>query len=339
MNWLKRSDRKAFIWLFVITFVLGAIAMKYYYWKIQLMYNSSSVSLYTPNTFHITSKYKREYDEYTSKGTKEMKNSTIVICTLLRDVAEKIPDIKKRTERLGEEFIDYRVVVVENDSSDGTRILLKEWAKENPKVVLLGCGVNSLDDECHINQASSKTDGHSLGRRRVEKMVYLRNIYLNYILRNFPHFDYCAMWDLDIIGSVYIDGVANTIGHFTSPRSPAYKADCICAYGVFRFLYLKLYYDTYAHIDEGDSYHVDLHSIHHLKKTLPKQYDRGTPPISVQSCFGGFSIYQIPSLLKYDAKYDMSSDNNIECEHFRLNKKLKKIYLNPSMIHLVLLNK
>ena len=339
MNWLNRSDRKAFIWLFVIAFVLGIIAIFFYHWKIQLMYNSSSVSLYTPNMFNINSGYKREYYEYISKGTKEMKNSTIVISTLIRDVAENIQYIKKRTERLGEEFLDYRILIVENDSSDGTRVLLKEWVKENPKVILLGCGVNSLEDECHISQARSKTEGSSIIRGRIEKMVYLRNIYLNYIKRNLQYFDYCAIWDLDIIGSVYIDGVANTIGHFISPESQAYNADGICAYGIRRILHFNFYYDTYAHIDKGDSYHIDLHFIHHLKKTFSKQYNRGEPPILVESCFSGFTIYQISSLLKYDAKYDMSSDDNLECEHFRFNKKFKKIYLNPSMIHLVLHNK
>ena len=339
MNWLFRSDRKAFAWLFVISFIIAVVVIFHNYWKIQLMYNSSLLSLYTPDTFNISPQHQTEHEQYVLKGTKEMKRSTIVICTLLRDAAKKIPEIKKRTERLGEEFLDYRIIIVENDSSDGTRRLLNEWREKNPRVVILGCGVNSNDETCHISKASVKTEGNSVFRYRIEKMVHLRNIYLEYVKSNLASFDFCVAWDLDIIGSVYLDGIANTIGHFTTSTSPAYNADAICAYGIFRWGYLTLYYDTYAHIDYDDVYHVDLQTLHHFKKTFGHKYDRGIPPVPVSSCFSGFTIYRIPSLLSDSVVYDMSPPDNLECEHVRLHKKLQKIYLNPSMVHLVLLNK
>ena len=339
MEFLNRSDSRTFTWFFVIVLIAIIVMVWVNYWRIQLMYNSSLLSLYTPDSFYISQEYSKEHRRLTILGMKEMESKTIVICSLLRNVAKRLPEIKKRSERLGKTFHDYRIVIVENDSSDETRKLLNEWRISNPRVIILGCGVNSDVSTCHIPQASKETDGHSVNRRRIEKMTHLRNIYLYYIKQNLSDFDFCAVWDMDIIGTIYIDGVANTIGHFSSPSSPAYNADGVCAYGIYRWGILTLYYDTYAHIDHDDSFHINMKTVHDIKKGIGKQYNRGTPPINVKSCFSGFTIYRMNSLVNAKVTYDMSPPDNLECEHVRLNCKLKSIYLNPSMIHFVLLNK
>jgi len=303
------------------------------------MYNSSLLSLYTPDSFKISQLHKEEYDKYTLKGMEIMEGKTVVICSLIRDVSERLPEIKKRSERLGGSFADYRIVLVENDSSDGTRKFLNEWRRENPKVIILGCGINADLDECHLPLAKKKTEGHGVDRRRIEKMTHLRNIYLDFVKMHLSDFDFCVVWDMDIVGTIYIDGVANSIGHLFSKTSPAYNADAICAYGIYRWGVLTLYYDTYAHIDEEDSFHIDLKTIHDIKKGMGKQYQIGMPPQQVVSCFSGFTMYQMNSLCHKHVVYDMSPPSNLECEHVRLHRKLNRIYLNPSMIHFVLLNK
>lgn len=305
------------------------------------------LSLLTPdgnNGFAIEYGKEKELKLISTKGFEIAKNKRMIICTLLRDAANKINEIRKRSESIGKMFADYRILVVENDSSDGTRKKLLKWKKENPRVIILGCGVDQ--NVCRLRSASSKTDGHGVDRKRIQKMVTLRNIYLDFIknssvLRNF---DYTTVWDLDIVGSVYLDGVANTIAQFEKISS----ANAICGYGMYRWGFLKLYYDTYAHIDFGDKFHIDLKTLHDLKKGIGiSKYKRGHPLIPVVSCFSGFTIYKTSSLLNDNVRYDMSHpDKNLECEHVRLNRKLGEfnsptqpsVYLNPSMIHFVLLN-
>jgi hypothetical protein len=274
---------------------------------------------------------KEEYNTLTTLGFKRMRESTIVICTLVRDVADRMREIVIRSERMGKMFKDYRILVVENDSKDGTRRLLTQWRIRNPKVVILGCGVNS-EEECKIKIAKKKTDGHKVDRGRIEKMVYLRNLYLSYICDNLQHFDYTMVWDLDIIGSVYLDGVANTMGWFA--RRP--DANAICANGIYRIGVLAIYYDSYAHLDKGDTYHIKYKTWHDVKSRTNARYQRGDDLKEVISGFGGCTMYRTRKLC--EAKYDMSPPGNIECEHVRLHKKMKGVYVNPSMIHYVLVN-
>ncbi len=301
------------------------------------MYNSVNYSIFTPDTFEIENK--DEHNHFTSLGFQKMKSSTIVICTLVRDVAKNLPYIKKRVEMMGNRFLDYRILIVENDSNDGTRQKLHDWRKENPNVIILGCGINN-ENECSMTNAIKKTEGHGVDRKRIEKMVMLRNIYIDTIKDSelLSSFDYAAVWDLDIIGSVYVDGVANSIGHLSDRNSPAFDSDSMCAYGIYKWGPMKLYYDTYAHIDLDDQFHINLKTIHDLKKGFGVSYKRGEQPVRVKSCFGGFTIYKIQSLLGENTKYDMSSENNLECEHARLHKKMDNVFMNPSMIHMVLLN-
>jgi glycosyltransferase involved in cell wall biosynthesis len=275
----------------------------------------------------------------TAEGEKLISRYTVVVCSLVRNVSDRFSEIVRRAEKVAEMFADYRIVMVENDSTDGTRKLLKEWRKRNSKVIILGCGVNSSEDECHIPSASTATEGHLVNRRRIEKMVHLRNVYLNYVKTHLFDSDFTIVWDLDVISSVYLDGIANTIAHFLNPDSPAYQADAIGAYGIYRWGFTTLYYDTYAHIDFEDRFHIDLKTIHDIKKWITVQHPRGTPPLRVRSCFGGFTIYRTASLLPSQVVYEMSPPDNLECEHVLLHRKLRNVFLNPSMIHFILLNR
>jgi hypothetical protein len=320
--------------VFFVTLAITLIILWKWYWRLQIMYNSSILSLYTPDTFPIPETLKEQYNNTVSYGKKVMSKSGIIITALVRDVAHKLPEITQKAERMGSLFGDYRILIVENDSSDGTREKLLEWHFKNPRVTILGCGYNV--DECHMSKMP-KTDGHGVDRIRIEKMVKLRNIYLEEIKRSDPYrFQYVAMWDMDLLGSIYFDGVQHTIGYMD--KNP--DVDVVCAYGIYRWGILTLFYDTYALLHKGEQFHIDMKTAHDIRKGLwEAKYDRGEDPVEVDSCFSGFALYRTSSLLDEDVLYDMSGEDNLECEHVRLNIKIKgKKVVNPSMINFVLLN-
>lgn len=323
------------ILFFVVLFIL-VLAIWKWYWKIQLMYNSSIVSLYTPDSFHIPENLKSSYSSAVKNGFNVSKTKRVVFAALVRDIEDRMPEIEKKVEKMGKMFEDYRVLIVENDSKDGTRNYLLGWAKRNPKVTILGCGHNATS--CSIKTAVEKTDGHGVDRRRISKMVDLRNIYLKEIKENqeLREYDYAVFWDLDMVGSVYMDGVAHSM-NYLERRS---DIDVVCAYGIYRWGLLTLFYDTYALLHKDEKFHIDMKTVHDIRKGLwESKYDRGEEPVEVDSCFSGFAIYRVNSLLPDNVVYDMSPENNLECEHVRLNIKIKggKVF-NPSMINLVLEN-
>lgn len=336
------------------------------------MYNSSSVSLYTPDSLIYN---KKEFSDKFQKGKKIARDQKVIITGLVRDVSDKIPFIKKKVESVGSQFKDYRVLIVENDSKDDTRDLLLKWTKENPKVIILGCGINFTGDNsyndspvnnkkshCHISFASKKTEGHPVSYGRIEKMVHLRNIYLDHIKNNkeYHNFDYTIMWDFDTVGVVYIDGILSTIYAMNNKNinkniNKKINIDDIsgvCAYGIYRWMgNIPIYYDTYAHIDYGDNFNLNNKMEHDIKKGFGYGVLRSFSPqahqdlIPVKSCFSGFTIYRTKDLLPSNVKYTMTpsdivkSTGNIECEHVRLSETLPShMYMAPDMINLVLLN-
>lgn len=318
--------------LFFIILILIIILILKYYWKIQLLFNSSGVSLYTPESFKIPDDLKDVHKRNVKNGFDIAKNKKVVFAVLLRDKEERIPEIIKKVERMGNLFNAYAVLIVENDSSDNTRDALLQWSKKNNRVTILGCGYNVK--RCSVPMATKKTEGHSIDRARIDKMSILRNIYLDEIAKNYSNYDYTIVWDLDVIGSVYLDGVAHSINYLDKNKN----TDLVCAYGIYNYGVFTLYYDTYGHLAKGEkSSHIDMKTPHDIRTGLWEvKYNRGDDPVEVDSCFSGFSIYQTSSIL--DARHEISPKNNIECEHVVLNRKLKRKVMNPSMINVILEN-
>ncbi len=319
--------------LFLTAAAMLSVLISKYYWRLQMMYNTSALSFFTPDTFPIKESNLRTYNKMSAAGEIEMKNKRVIITSLVRDVADRLPEIKRKAEKVGSLFKDYRILIVENDSKDGTRELLLDWAKANNKVTILGCGYNV--EKCSLPKMP-KTIGHGVDRPRIEKMVKLRNIYLDEIKNRYTDWDYMIMWDLDMISSIYLDGIANTMGWLAKDST----INVVCAYGIYRWGMLTLFYDTYALLHVGEKFHIDDKKIHDIKKGFwQASYQRGDLPFAVDSCFSGFAIYRTSSILDESVIYDMSGPENLECEHVRLNMKIKgKKVVNPSMINFVLLN-
>lgn len=314
--------------------IVGCVIWRVY-WKIQLHFNPHIMNDMTPDDlFPLT--HKSTYNLRTENGLRDMKKKKVVICALLRNASNRIPSIIKQVENLCSYFLDYKVLIVENDSSDDTRSLLMEWHHSNPKICVMGCEKNS-GKSCHLSKASYLTQGHAVNKQRIDKMAYLRGLYLEEIKTDgeLMQYDYCCMWDLDLIGKLYIDGVANSMGWLSAENN----INAIGAMGVYRWMGFLLFYDTYAYVEKGECPHINYKTWYDLKKGIAVPFNkRGTSPIEVESVFSGFCIYKIKELLKDEVDYTTTEVCNIECEHHILNKKISGVYLNPSMIYIILRN-
>jgi len=251
-----------------------------------------------------------EYEKRLLLGHECMAQSKVVICGLARDVADTLPITCKRVESLGEQFADYKVLVIENDSQDSSIQILNRWTETNPAVVL---------DSQSLNQPAwtSVTD-----LSRAKQLAQHRNRYLNWMADNATDADFAITLDFDLHKGWSLDGLQHSFG-----------------YQGWHVMGSNGVTAPYGQEDAGKSMFFDAWAFRHVGDTQPRpfeqinqlRYPRGTPPFRVWSCFGGLAIYTLPALL-CGSRY-VGGD----CEHVTFHQGLRKrgyeqIYLNPNQL-------
>ena len=289
----------------------------------------------TPDYYPIPHHLRLSYEKNMARGLREASSSKLIIASLVRDVEPNIPQIIQKVESLGKYFKDYIVLIVENDSKDRTRPMLLRWRKQNPRVHVLGCGVNATN-ACKLPK-TPKTIGHQVDLPRLEKMATLRNIYLDYMKKHLDpkEWPYTLVWDLDSLSVVYEDGFLHSIGAMV--KNP--DVGVMCANGIYNWGAFTYFYDALAYLEKGEDFHIDDHMAHNIRHgVLESIGERGGDPHEVDSCFSGFTIYRSSELVKPKVTYTLPKGQML-CEHVALHQRMNtKKAVDPSMINLVLLN-
>ena len=292
-------------------------------------------SLYTPDC--VLPKKVSFTPKDQKDGKAYMKDSSVVFCGLARDSSNRLSSSISMIKKLLHMFKRYKVVIVENDSSDDTRETLLNWAKEDPNVIILGCGgIN--EPKCTLNLV--KTADHEITSSRIQKMAKIRNIYLEFIKQHLNDYDYMMVYDFDIVGNIYIDGLRDTFNVFRTRQD----IHGLTANGIRAEWTKNFYYDPFAIFSKESPSCFDTEKnkrkdekIILSQKLIPSMFsdrfsfepDFGL--ISVKSAFAGLGIYRIDKILQHDASYNLTCDK-ITCEHTAFSESLGNIYINPKMI-------
>ena len=276
---------------------------------------------FLPNDDNYFNKVKMGYDI--------MKNKTIIISGLARDIAKNIYLNIIRMELLGNKFKDYRILIFENDSTDGTRQIIHHNSIRNNKIILINCPENP---DCKLQLLSAVHEGVK-SYDRFEKMANFRNRILNEVRSSFKNFDYLMVLDWDLTGPVSSDGIANCFYYS--------NWDVMAANGIVGNLLNKKgeklnYYDSIAYVPKNKE-PCNLTYIGlclYTMKTWKLKFNRGDPPILVNSAFSGCALYKISSILNPQIKY-----TGEHCEHVTFHASMRnagydKIFINPSLIAL-----
>ncbi len=310
--------------LLLLLFIFFTIIVLFYLFRRFLLYKlkNNYLTKYTPKDIGcVLNKNK------TKIGFDYLKTKKVIICGLIRDSKKNLYYTKNNLKKLTSLFNDYRILIVENDSVDNTRKELLKMAKKDPKITILGCGVNTR--ECKLNL--KRTIFHGRDHKRIQKMVTLRNIYMDYIRNNdFEDYDFVAVMDLDFVGTFYIDGIASSGYEFkTNPKINAICANAMRIVPVGNSV-IYHYYDTYALSYKNDKlYGRDPQNV----EQWPLQCDdEKTYLQEVSSCFNGLTIYKKQALLSAKYVLDTHPEGIAYCEHRTLNAHIKGIYHNAKMI-------
>lgn len=259
-------------------------------------------------------------------------NSKIIICSIVRDAEKGLKRNIPVIDDLCRNFKDFRIIVYENDSKDGTKDLLQEWHEKDQERIHVS--LNETDPSKTIPSAKSVPGVNPFfSHKRIDKMARLRNMYMEYVDNHGWEADYLAVVDLDV-AQLYLE---NILSSFNSEK----EWDAVCAFGYSTSPRLKRrYHDTYALTlwDEKDEPQTE--------QKIKEMADRfGTLKaedewIRVASAFGGIAIYRfeavrglrytVPALCNYDDRVE------VKCEHFSLYKQMiergyDRFFINPAM--------
>ena len=271
-----------------------------------------------------------------SEGREYFKQCKVVVVGLLRDKADRLTDgrVQRLTQHITDQFGDYRVLIVENDSADETRQLLLDWAQRDSKVKVLGCGVNQ--PECTMKLA--KTLAHSTYAPRIQKMVDLRNVYMDALQQDadVQDADFVCVVDLDLHAGLYAEGIWDTGYQFK--HHPDWSAICANGLEVFEtpIDHRLRYLDTYAlRTEQVWNYRkrsLDDLSVMHW----PLRCD--VSPRKLVSGFSGLTFYRYKQVK--ELRYFMMVDNYSSplCEHVSLSLQLDGVYINPALQFIIMNN-
>ena len=263
-------------------------------------------------------------------GKDEMIKHKIIIAGITRDNAKEFLTMKENIEYIGSFFNDYKVVIFENDSKDGTKQNLYNWQDENLKIKIISKDFN--------NQK----------RPNIKFLANSRNFYLEEIEKNqYNDFDLVMMIDMDMPKGYDIRAIQ-------APFATINSWDVSCSNGIGN---LKGgMYDAFAFRTEEFPYppaewtsacsnknnlltacqniSYNGRSIYwnHIVKQIQRIYPANDGLIEADSCFGGMALYKKKFL--ENCKYNSISD---DCEHVIFNKCLKqknnaRIYMNSAQI-------
>ena len=267
---------------------------------------------YSPDDVHpVDDEWRELFDEVTAEGTKRAADMTIVVCGMARNIAGVLPVTFHRIGEIVKNFGDYGVVVIENDSTDGTKQVLDKFEKENPGHVICDC------------QNYGWKHLHGFEPERVERYAMLRNKYREIARDHWPHADAVLCVDLDCWGGWSVPGLLNGIGWLHRYKSAA----CMSSISLFEHHFFADgaawgHYDTWA---------LRVHGWEEGIKPWKSLWlpPAGSLPVNVYSGFGAAALYRPAAFYAHE----YSSDSG-DIEHAGLHRSMIAdgwdIYLNPS---------
>ncbi len=264
-------------------------------------------------------------------GMKVASELNVVITGLCKNIAPVLDHTISRLYQTAQLFGGYKLLVYENDSSDGTAERLRKYAAEDIKFILM--------------QEPTGHMGFDSISREIARPLYLgqlRNRCQEAIekLSTFHKIDYVIVIDLDLEGGWSYDGILNSFSYDLNAWS------AMTANGLFfrektvscketqekEVEIERLFHDTWAYRKFGDN------NLEKCEVTNLLRFERGEKPFGVFSNFNGLGIYKLEDIIGCKFGAEENEDGTVTNEwayyHKEMRKAGKSIFLNPNLITL-----
>jgi hypothetical protein len=226
----------------------------------------------------------------------------VVLACITRDDWVGLRENRAQVEALGRLFGDYRVVVVENDSSAAYRAALGEWTAANWRVSVI-----------------SRTFGHRK-RPTLSFLGQMRQLYVEELRQNplYRGFDRVLVWDMDVAGRWPLRAMAES----ALVRDARFGARCFHVFhegGGHRDV---LAFRSHRHIVKYEierAPNIVSEPTHRAVLAVTARWFAEQRAVEVDSCFGGIAAYSSEALRLCGYESHAIED---ECEHLTLNRCL-----------------
>ena len=217
----------------------------------------------------------------------------ILICGVCKDVIHALPNMKSFMENIGTSFKEYKILIYENNSVDGTKEFLNDWKNINPNILVISENhtIKELRDRaCSYNRFSGNMF-------RTEKIAIARNKILSEIKkRKYSDFQFVLVVDMDFEHNIDIQDVLSSFSYEED-------WDCITANGVrnsghYWDLYaLRTYKHPFGSECMGDSWYYRLSKDSEDHAHFYMRFENEGKLIPVYSAFAGLGIYKRDSII------------------------------------------
>jgi glycosyltransferase involved in cell wall biosynthesis len=262
-----------------------------------------------------------------------MKDRTVCFALLAYNCKYNLEKNLLRIEHIKNKFKESIIIVVENNSTDGTKELLSDLKNKTKNFFVLTKDVEN-----------SLIDRKSGGMERIIKMASFRNQYLNFIFQSTwrTKFDYLIVIDADI-DAFSEEGLIKTIENAPSDWSALF-ANGRYYYNFLGVNFLGQYYDLFAFIpcqeysQPDDRYELTYREMAIFSDLLTNKKLKNYQYFECRSAFGGIGIYKIESIQNSQYKThqnDRSSVFEAVCEHIAFNiscLEYGKNYISSEML-------
>lgn len=265
-----------------------------------------------------------------------MIEKSIAIGALARNCEEHLSKNIERIEELRNYFSQSSVFLYENNSTDHTKAILKEWQEKRESVYLLS---EDIDESVYKVARKEKRLYGGTSEGRIRKMCDCRNKLLG-LIKNQGNFDYVIFIDIDIAW-FSVEGVIRSIENAPEGWGGLFS-NCFVTFtnGVKSFDN-PMHYDTFAYVEKGMPLEmIAYNSLNVFRRQLLsyKVYKQVNDCdfFECQSAFGGIGIYKGTVLdhLRYELfrPSTWKELGSTLCEHIYFNERVEgRIFVSKEM--------
>jgi glycosyltransferase involved in cell wall biosynthesis len=223
-----------------------------------------------------------------------MKFEKAVIVGCLKNSAEFLPRVFENLEKLASCFAEVSFIFIENDSTDATKATISAWGAQQSHFKLFS--MDGLD---------------AYEKNRTVRLEIARNAYISAIHQDeaLHHYDHLIVMDMDDRGAhpLSLDAVATALGFLNEKheRAAVFANQSVKYYDLWALRHPQLCPFDFWHEVLAQALHVssDQEAFDKVYATVPKCIPVDTPPIQVESAFGGLGIYKMRFVLNNKARY------------------------------------